>query len=142
MTETKKIPTRVLLTITTGLSLPGAKFDHVHEAIKHLLGEPVWTHQLASPEPWAKAREAIIAQHPAFASVDGDALRSACEGKANDARVACCEEWTAKQVEILGAPGFAIAKGNGRDPAAAQDDAIESLREIAKDKPVLVVGCP
>lgn len=75
----KTFSARVLLSTTTGLALPSVPFNQFHEAIEHLLGEPVWTHQLGRPEPWDRAREALIAQHPAFANVDGDTLTSACE---------------------------------------------------------------
>lgn len=33
-------------------------FSDIHEKIEQLLGRPVWTHEMASKELWAKVRDA------------------------------------------------------------------------------------
>ena len=115
---TKEIPSTVLLSLAAGgLGLPGVSFSALHEAIEHLLGEPVWTHQLASPEPWSLAREAVIAQHPAFANVDGDALRAACEGQTREDATIRANAWADAELAAIGASSFVVAKGDGRDPS-------------------------
>ncbi len=139
---TKTFPTRVLLSTATGLSLPLVPFDKIHEAIEHLLGEPVWTHQLGSPEPWDLAREALIAQHPAFANVEGYTLVAACEGKPDDERNSIARAWADNQTSLLGATEFTVTRGNGRSPDVAQHEAMVSLHELAasQNKPVIVIN--
>jgi hypothetical protein len=125
--DIKTFSAAVLLSTATGLSLPSVPFSSLHEAIEHLLGEPVWTHQFTSPELWARAREALIAQHPAFANVDGNALRSACEGKSADERNSIARAWADNQASLLGATEFALTRGSGRSPDVAQDNAMAEL---------------
>jgi hypothetical protein len=142
MSTTKEIQTTALLSVVTGLQIHGVEFHRVHEAIEHLLGEPVWTHQLGSPEPWRLAREAVIAQYPIFANVDGDALRAAVKGQTREEATIRANAWAEAELTAIGASTFTVTKGDGRDPSVAQEDAIESLRVIAKDKPVIVVTAP
>lgn len=135
----KTFPTTVLLSAVTGLALPFVTFNDLHEALEHLLGEPVWTHQLASPEPWARARAALVAQHPAFANVNGDTLMTACEGKSADERDSVARAWADNQASLLGATEFAVKRGEGRSPDVAQADMLQSLAADIASKPVLIV---
>lgn len=138
---TKTFSAHVLLSAATdGLSLPSVTFNKLHEAIEHLLGEPVWTHQLGSPEPWARSREALVAQYPAFANVDGDTLSDACEGKSDDERHSIARAWADNQTSLLGATEFTITRGNGRSPDVVQDEMLRSLAADVADKPVLIVA--
>jgi hypothetical protein len=112
---TKTFSTHTLLSTATGLALPS----------------------VGRPEPWDRAREALIAQHPAFANVDGDTLTSACEGKSNDERNSIAQTWADNQTSLLGATEFAIVRGAGRNHDVMQHDAMVKL--LALNKPALVV---
>lgn len=136
MSDSKKFSCAVLLSVATGLSLPAVRFDRLHEAIEHLIGEPVWTHQLASPDTWAKARARLVDQHAEFDGIDGADLRAACEGKSNEDRTRLCDEWLSAKLLIVGR-GRLVTKGIGRPDDVAAKDAFESLAAIGK--PVLVI---
>jgi len=138
--STKIISTPVLLSIAAGgVGIPGVTLSDLHEAIEHLLGEPVWTHQLASIDPWNKARTAIIAQHPAFESIDGTAFKSACQDQPTEVRTRLAIEWFDAGLATIGADSLAVAKGIGQSPEDAQSAAIENLRDVAGGRPVIVV---
>jgi hypothetical protein len=140
MTE-KTITTRVLLSVHTACGVPGVTFDAIHEVIEHLIGEPVWTHQLALPSVWEAAKAEIDRQCIGFTRVDADALRSVCEGKDGDEREAAAEAWTVDAIALVGRESFTVAqgKGTGRTDMEIGADAMSSLVAMAGDRPVLVV---
>lgn len=71
MSEIKQLDPRALAGITTGVLLVSEGFPAIHEAIEHVLGRPVWTHEL--PQCWNEARAAVLAQFPEMPTdVGGD----------------------------------------------------------------------
>jgi len=94
---------------------------------------------LASIDPWNKARTAIIAQHPAFESIDGTAFKSACQDQPTEVRTRLAIEWFDAGLATIGADSLAVAKGIGQSPEDAQSAAIENLRDVAGGRPVIVV---
>lgn len=134
---TKRFPTQVLLAVSTGRGLNGVTLPQVHEAIEHLLGEPVWTHQLATSAPWGRAKQAIIDQHPAFADIDVTPL-DACEGASDEERDRISTDWTEAAVDALGHDELPVTRGRGRTEEEATREAFRSLNEMAKGKPVIV----
>jgi hypothetical protein len=136
--DIKTFSTPTLLSVLTGRFV-GVAFDDIHAAIEHLLGEPVWTHQLASPGPWEDARKNLTAQHPVFASIDDSEL-SVCDALDGDACQAVVDEWQASAVAIVGSDELTISRGHGRSVGAATIEAFRSLTEMAKDKPLVVLS--
>jgi hypothetical protein len=136
MTDSIEFTTPVLLVIATGSGVPGAAFPDVHRAIEHLLGQPIWTHQLGSTEPWAKARERLVAQHGGFADIVGAEYSSEC--KSADDVDAYAAQWTASKIEELGET-FPIERGEGISDEDATRGALTSLMECAESKPVIIV---
>lgn len=61
MAETKIFDPRALASITTGILLLDG-FGKVHEAIEHVLGRSLWTHEL--PGASKEASAAVLAQFP------------------------------------------------------------------------------
>lgn len=139
MTETKTFPTRTLISVYTACGVPGVTFSMIHEAVEHLVGEPVWTHQLAQRWPWDRAREEINRQCIGFSTVYADALRSACEGNVGEEREAAAEAVAA--IAGVGRDEFTVARGSGlgRSDEQIGRDAMGSLLEMAGDRPVLAV---
>lgn len=59
---TKNIDPAALASLTTDVLM--STFDEVHEAAEHLLGRPVFTHELARPEIAAQLCAAVVARFP------------------------------------------------------------------------------
>lgn len=120
MTTTQQFPTRVLLAVATSRQLQGISFEEALRAVQHLLGEDTAPHQLATPEPWLRAKEELLRQHPSFKE-SLDALQGAEDPTA----------WLAKELELLG-ESMTITQGAGRDPRSVTRDALSSLIALAE----------
>jgi hypothetical protein len=68
-TKTKHFDPCVLASITTGVLLV-YPFSRVHEAIEHVLGRPIWTHQI--PAVTAAASAEVLRQYPDMPTVSED----------------------------------------------------------------------
>jgi hypothetical protein len=141
MSETKTFSTRVLLSVHTGCGIPDVTFSDLHEAVEHLIGEPVWTHQLALPSVWESARAEIDRQCIGFSCADADALRSACKDKEGDEREEAAEAWTRAVVAEIGCVSFTVTHGNGTGRTDEQigTEAMRSLVTMAGSRPVIGV---
>jgi hypothetical protein len=124
MSSTQTFSTRTLLTIATGIQLPEVTFEQTLQAIGHLLGESLAPHQLATPEPWLRAKEELFRQHPEY---QGSTLKSLREAQN-------VETWISKELEILG-PSTLLERGVGRDPRSVTREALSSLIAIATKAP-------
>lgn len=115
MTETKTLDTLTLASITTGHALV-TEFSKIHEAVTWLMGHEVWTHELPAYLPLA-ATEALK-QYPdlpgKFVGVD---------------------ETRAEAVERY---GETLPVRQGKSQRAKGPE--ETLREIAGDRPVIIIG--
>ncbi len=63
-TRDREFPALTLACITTGVALMDGAMSAMHEAVEHILGHPVWTHEFADKAVWAKLRDAIREHHP------------------------------------------------------------------------------
>lgn len=64
----KTYATEVVLSATTGILL--CEFGDMHELIEHIIGHPVWTHELADRSMMDVIREDVCDQHPRLREVD------------------------------------------------------------------------
>jgi hypothetical protein len=64
----KNISTLALISITTGRLF--CDFDVMHEAIEHVAGRSVWTHEF--PTLFETLRDIVLKQHPHLSSIDDD----------------------------------------------------------------------
>jgi len=62
--ETREFPTAAIASISTDTLL--CEFSKMHEAAEYLMGHPIWTHQFASEQLWARMRQAVLDQLPDF----------------------------------------------------------------------------
>jgi hypothetical protein len=62
--ETREFSTAAIASISTGKLL--CEFGKMHEAAEYLMGHPIWTHQFASEQFWARMRQAVLEQRPCF----------------------------------------------------------------------------
>jgi len=143
MSTTKSFPARTLVSIFTGCGVPGVTFDQLHESIEHLIGEPVWTHQLGQRGVWDDARAEIIRQLPAF-SADTASLKAAVDGLDGDEREAAAQNWLVQTCAAMGytcESSIDVVKGGGtgRTDAEIGRDAMTSLLDIAGKRPVIAV---
>ena len=65
MSDTKHFDPAALASIADGRLM--CDFSVMHEAIEHVLGRPVWTHELADHDLAEEARRQVIAQFPDMA---------------------------------------------------------------------------
>lgn len=117
MTETKTLDTLTLASVTTGHALV-TEFSKIHEAVTWLMGHEVWTHELPAYLPLA-ASEALE-QYPDLPS-----------------KYVGLEETQAEAVERYGET-LPVRQGNSQRAKGPE----ETLREIAGDRPVIVIGGP
>lgn len=61
MTDEKMIPTDALASLTSGI-LMSERFGPVHAAIEHIMGHPVWTHQI--PAYADRVKSIILERYP------------------------------------------------------------------------------
>lgn len=131
----KTFSTRTLLNVWTGCGVVGSAFSEVHEAIDHLVGETLFTHQLAQPEPWDKARAELVAQHPRFEQVDTAAYKALFTSDVDANAVS--EAWALAEEVTLGKTLVVRQGASGRSAAAVVAEAMESIAALGK--PVLVI---
>ena len=117
---TKTFDARVIGTLTTGIVLL-ADMPAIHEAFEHVLGHPVWTHELADKAVWKAATTNIVAAHPKFPTskpADWQAL--------------------AEELVVRYPDGVTLPRGTGFRRA----DPLTTLREIAGTETRVVVVAP
>ncbi len=66
MGDVKRFDALTIGSLTTGIMLKERGFSDMHEAFEHVMGHPVWTHEMASKPLWESARDRVVAQHPEF----------------------------------------------------------------------------
>lgn len=117
MVETKQLSTLAVATITTGIVLVHG-FAGVGEAFEHIMGHPVWTHEM--PGYGDRARDLVLAQYPDFPT-----------------NLPNRDQWQAFSAELVERYGetIEIVQGEGlRDM-----DPLSSLADMVGDRPVIVV---
>ena len=71
--EIKEFPTATVMSAATGIALcEGLKISDFHEVIEHVIGHPVWTHELAQSWVWDGFREELAKQLSAPIPTDQD----------------------------------------------------------------------
>jgi hypothetical protein len=93
-----------VLTIVSGIGLPGFDIAELHSCVEQLLGGPVLSDEIGSY--LADARAEVLLQHPALKAVDSDALRAATRGLDREERIQECMAWTEKTMRILNGLGY------------------------------------
>ena len=56
------------------------EFSEMHELIEHVMGRPVWTHEMARSGLWEQIRGRLVAQLPALDALDIKAGEELVEG--------------------------------------------------------------
>jgi hypothetical protein len=129
MAEIKEFPIAVVLCLTTGYELGGG-FDRAHEAMEHVLGHPIWTHEMAECGLWDRLREAVLAQHPNL----GDAEAFA-PGSKDRAVIAEYLRGYIARAEAQFGKTLPLARG----AAERTESPLASLERVAKGKPIIGV---
>jgi hypothetical protein len=119
--QTKKFPTEVVVSITSGVLL--CDFDKLHEAVEWLVGHQVWTHELASGGLNDKMKQMLLEQHPQLSTMD-------IQGMSSEEVPDCVD----KLRRHFGSE-LEIKKGEEQ----RTQEPIETLKEMCPDKPVIVV---
>lgn len=91
---------KAIVSAFTGIAmLAGGKFSIFHEYIEEKLGRPVWTHELADKDVWAKIKEASMEDFIALCKEENSlqkplTLEEAMDGKEPgvcvEHKVPCC----------------------------------------------------
>lgn len=123
-----KIQTHNLLSIAAVGISTGGTFSDIHEALTHILGWDVFTHELADKAIWDRAATLVRKAHPAIVPF-ADRIRDATGDADAVARI------TRATVMAL---GLSLDMPKGSDDRT--EHPLESLQRIAPDKPVIVVG--
>lgn len=97
MAETRKFPTDVIASISSGIMLCES-FAQIHEAAEFLMGHPIWTHHFADEKLVADMRAAALEQCPGLAGIE-----------------ITSENWREKRAETIATLGSTqiIHKGSG-----------------------------
>ncbi|MDQ0305290.1 hypothetical protein [Ancylobacter polymorphus] len=74
--DNRSFDPRILGSITTGTLLVGS-FGDVHEAIEHIVGHPVWTHEI--PGLFETARAAVLKHYPDMPATEPTDFRECAE---------------------------------------------------------------
>jgi len=125
MNEQREFGLAAVLGITVSKLLEENGFSAMHECAEFVMGYPIWTHEFASQVLWEDMRENVLRQHPKLA-LAGDA------GEVSDPETARAfmDKWTPVFGETL-----VLTKGDGERGASP----LETFREMAPDKPVIVL---
>jgi hypothetical protein len=119
MAETKTFPSLHVATAATGIGLVnGMSFSQVHEIYEYVLGHPVWTHEI--PRYSEQVRQLLSKQFPEMPSrADAEA------------------DWATAGDAMLVAygPHVEVKAGTGE----RTESPLDTLREVAGNKPVIVV---
>jgi hypothetical protein len=114
----KALDPLALASITTGRSTIG--FNKTHEAFEHVMGHPIWTHEMADKALWIRGRDAVLAQFPAM-PVNWD-------GQDYDAFAAKVRSFYGETVDV-------------EEGTETRDKSpLETLQEVAGDRPVIVIA--
>ncbi|WP_084398322.1 DUF7736 domain-containing protein [Henriciella aquimarina] len=99
MAETKEFPTLQIASAITGIGLcEGMKYSDMQVAFDHILGRPVWTHELGHGATTEKVRELGFAQFPDM-----------------PAREEAQADWKAAAAKALAAYGETVTVRRGQD---------------------------
>lgn len=131
MSDTKTFPLDVVLSGYKG-RMWCRDFGDTHRLIEHVLGHPVWTHEMGSSTLWSDVRAGLLAQHPGLETV-GEPT-GGLEGLEGDAFLAAIAPWMAEQAARLGAV-LEVRRGN----AERTESPLESLARVVGTRPVIVV---
>jgi len=107
-----------VLSITTGCLVSPDHMDGVNRILQHVVGEPLWTHQL--PRAADECRPSLLAQHPDLADVE---VPDAFDGKEH------VERWLAEQVQRYG------ERRDVRPLAPQEHTSINPISELLMLKP-------
>jgi hypothetical protein len=117
----KVFSTLAVASAATGVGLSeGLNYSLMMEIGSHVLGFPIWTHELADRPLMARVHDALLAQFPGLPTKD-EAL--------NDWRAAAAKATAAYGEQMT------VREGTG----ARDESPIDSLARIAGDKPIIVV---
>ncbi len=103
--STQNFPVAALLGVYDG-HLAGP-FTDVHELIQHLVGEPVWTHQLPVIMRTGKMQAELLRQYPVLAKMPCPDL----EGKEPEERERLSYLWALDAAEVIGAARVPVEGG-------------------------------
>lgn len=126
MSETKKVPLGVLLSATTGCLFVGPQeggLGAFHEFVEWFTGGPVWTHEFANREFNAVVKADILRQHPDLPTE----VEATPENWRDVLATLTAKYGTHREVTPI--PDYGRTKGP-----------LETLAEIAPDKPIIAVG--
>ena len=107
-----------VLSITTGLLVSPDHMGGVNRILQHMVGEPLWTHQL--PRASDECRPSLLAQHPDLADVE---VPDAFDCKEH------VERWLAEQVQRYG------ERRDVRPLAPQEHTSINPISELLMLKP-------
>lgn len=116
---TKTFPIEVVLSARTGVMM-APNFGAIHELIEHVLGHPVWTHELASDLLWMHAAAAIDDQIPCMQGIQPPRPAEKLIGEEYRAWI---RPWLAEQAERFGCE-VVLRRGSNRrttDPLSSAE---------------------
>ena len=122
---TKTLSTRSVLSVASGRHC-GGEFSEIHEAITHILGWDVFTHELAEKEVWEEARESALRSCP---GIEVFATRA----EATSSLIAISE--IVQEAERVLGLSLEVEEGMG----VRREHPLASLTRIAPDKPIIVI---
>ena len=129
MVDTLTVSTSTALTLASGGIQFASTFDQIHEAITHVLGWDVFTHELAESGPWEEAARLVLAQLPLLEPMASLAREASDSGAGLDFDVIL-----KSAVEDVG-DTVSLSKGTGK----RAEHPIASMKRIAPDKPIIVL---
>lgn len=117
MTEAKQLKTLVVGSLISDVALCAMKIPEIHEAVEHIAGHPVWTHEISQIADLIEPL--ILAQFPDMNALEG-------------------EDYIAHGTRLIAKYGetIAVAKGDLERTTSP----IDTLLAVAGDKPVIVLG--
>lgn len=121
----REFPLGVVLTATTGKMLCEEGFGAFHEFAEFLTGGPVWSHEFASRELSDLLKRDVLRQHPHLPTT-AEVTRESFPAWITEAR-----RTYGDTVAITPIPDYGRTKGP-----------LETLAEIAGDKPIIAVKLP
>lgn len=119
----KTFPTLAVATAATGVGLTSMPFSAVHEICEHVIGHPVWTHELGHGAVTDRIRDLLLAQFPELPSPE----------LAN-------EDWQAAAKKATDAYGETMTVPHGSEERAAHP--INTLVEKVGADRVIVLTLP
>lgn len=116
MSDIKWLKTLVAASIAGDVALTTIKFGDIHETVDHVVGYEVWSHEILTFAPLAKA--GILEQYPDLAAEEG-------------------EDHIQQAERLLEKYGETIPFTKGKN--VRDKSPMETMVEIAGDRPIIVV---